>query len=183
MAGAVEKVKQPRGALLFREVQRIRQPWIWALLLICCVLLVGIFGYGMYKQLILGEPWGTNPMPDLLLLVMGTFFILFALGMLWFFGAVRLVTEVRTDGIYVRFVPLFRNYVRIPFEKIRQYQARQYSPVREYGGWGIRYSRSGKAYNLSGNQGLQLILEDGSRLLIGTQRPEELERAVHEAVR
>jgi hypothetical protein len=44
----------------------------------------------------------------------------------------------------------------------------------EYGGWGIRYSWNGIAYNTKGNMGLQIVMNTGKRILIGTQKPEEL---------
>ena len=59
-----------------------------------------------------------------------------------------------------------------------QYQTRQYKPIREYGGWGIRYGRGGKAYNVSGNKAVQLVLKNGKRLLIGSQRPDKLVEAI-----
>ncbi|MBK8703741.1 MAG: hypothetical protein IPN33_08970 [Saprospiraceae bacterium] len=54
---------------------------------------------------------------------------------------------------------------------------RQYKPIAEFGGWGLRYSMSGKgrALNVSGNMGLQLEFKDGKKLLIGTQKPKEIE--------
>jgi TATA-box binding protein (TBP) (component of TFIID and TFIIIB) len=52
---------------------------------------------------------------------------------------------------------------------------REYAPLSEYGGWGLRYSvNHGKAYNVSGNQGVQLFFTNGKKLLIGTQKPEEI---------
>jgi TATA-box binding protein (TBP) (component of TFIID and TFIIIB) len=39
----------------------------------------------------------------------------------------------------------------------------------------LRYSvNHGKAYNVSGNQGVQLFFTNGKKLLIGTQKPEEI---------
>jgi len=47
--------------------------------------------------------------------------------------------------------------------------------MREFGGWGIRTSGDGgRAYNAYGNMGVQLVLTDGKRVLVGTQRAEEL---------
>ncbi|MBX2959059.1 MAG: hypothetical protein KF732_03800 [Flavobacteriales bacterium] len=53
---------------------------------------------------------------------------------------------------------------------------RQYSPLTEYGGWGIRLGLFGKgtAYNVSGNKGLQLEFTNNKKLLIGTNKPNEL---------
>ena len=55
---------------------------------------------------------------------------------------------------------------------------RTYSPMREYGGWGIRFGKSGKAYNIKGDEGLQLVFKNGKRLLIGSQKSQELAQAV-----
>ena len=54
---------------------------------------------------------------------------------------------------------------------------RTYSPLGEYGGWGLRYSLSGNgmAYNVSGNKGLQLELSNGKKVLFSTNKLEELE--------
>lgn len=41
---------------------------------------------------------------------------------------------------------------------------------RDYGGWGIRYGRKGKAFNVFGSRGLQLEFTNGKRLLIGSQK-------------
>ncbi|HCO95713.1 MAG TPA: hypothetical protein DIU00_17495 [Phycisphaerales bacterium] len=91
----------------------------------------------------------------------------------------KLETEVRPDGLYVRYLPFHIHFKRFGPEELSEYYARQYKPVREYGGWGIRYSfRNGKAYNVSGNKGVQLVFKNGKRLLIGSQRAEELETAI-----
>ncbi|MBE9601319.1 hypothetical protein [Pedobacter sp. MC2016-24] len=53
---------------------------------------------------------------------------------------------------------------------------RKYSPLTEYGGWGIRFGLfgQGNAFNVSGNEGLQLEFNDHTKLLIGTKKPAEL---------
>jgi len=90
----------------------------------------------------------------------------------------RLETEVRGDGLYVRFFPFHRGYKRFTRGDLQDYYACQYRPIREYGGWGIRYGAKGKAYNVSGNKGVQLVLGSGKRLLIGSQRAQELAEAI-----
>ncbi len=46
----------------------------------------------------------------------------------------------------------------------------------EYGGWGIKNGLfgSGKSYNVSGNEGLQIIYTNNKRLLIGTKKTDEI---------
>jgi hypothetical protein len=97
------------------------------------------------------------------------------------FLLLKLQTYVSRDGIYVRFFPFHIRFKRFRPEDLSEYYARQYKPLWEYGGWGIRFSlRYGKAYNVSGNKGVQLVFKNGKKLLIGSQKPEQLEAAIRE---
>jgi len=164
--------------MIFQEVQRFRQWWLWLILLPPLMLSVGLFGYGMIKQLVFGQPWGDNPMSDTMLLIVGGFVIALVAGLIWLFYAAKLVTEVRSDGLYIRFFPPHFSFHKIPLEKLKRYEVRTYSPITECGGWGIRFYESGKAYNVSGNRGVVLEFLDGRPILIGSQRPEELAKAI-----
>ena len=56
------------------------------------------------------------------------------------------------------------------------------SPIAEFGGWGIRYGfGAGWVWNVSGNMGVQLELDNGRKVLIGSQRPAELKDALDRA--
>jgi len=90
----------------------------------------------------------------------------------------RLETEVRSDGLYVRFFPFHKSYRRFGKADLQEYYACEYRPVRDYGGWGIKYGKKGKAYNVSGKEGVQLVLSSGKRLLIGSQKAGELAEAM-----
>jgi hypothetical protein len=56
-------------------------------------------------------------------------------------------------------------------------------PVRNkwYYGWGIRLTPSGWMYNVSGLDAVEVDLVSGKRFRIGTDRPDELTRAVQQA--
>jgi hypothetical protein len=156
----------------FHEEQQFRQPWLWLLLLATTFTIGGIFIYGMYIQLYLGLPWGDSPMSDTMLVIVSTLSISLTAGLTLLFLKLKLITEVNAAGIHVRFYPLTRKTIR--FEDITSCKARSYSPIREYGGWGIRIGRNGKAYNVYGNTGVQLEFADALPLLIGSQRAEDL---------
>jgi hypothetical protein len=94
----------------------------------------------------------------------------------------KMQTRVYNDAVWVRLLPFMPWFKKIPLGDIREYHTRQYRPIFEYGGWGIRYSfRNGKAYNAKGNKGLQLTLKNGKKILIGSQDPEKLLEAVRKA--
>ncbi|HVF49454.1 MAG TPA: DUF6141 family protein [Pyrinomonadaceae bacterium] len=153
----------------FREVQRFRQWWVWAIMLVPFL----IFAYGFYVQVIAGRPWGSKPMSDAELTGVS---IMLAVIMLWIY-LMRLVTEVRDDALHVHFVLLWRRKA-IPYQSIRSVEARTYNPIAEYGGWGIRWGARGWAYNVSGNRGVQLQLDGGKELLVGSGRADELAEAI-----
>jgi len=85
-------------------------------------------------------------------------------------------TKLLPDELQVRFGR--RTRFRIPLKNVVRAFYRAYNPIPEYGGWGIRTGQRGRAFNMRGNEGVQLVLASGKRVLIGSQRPEELARAI-----
>ena len=155
----------------FREVQHFRQIWLWLLL----AGIAGIAIWGFVQQIIIGRPFGQNPAPDAAVAVIA---LVFGLGFPILFYAVSLTAEVRPDGLYYRYFPFHRSFRRIPADSLVRFAPHTYSPIKDYGGWGIRYGRGGKAYNVSGNRGVMLEFLDGKKLLIGSRRPEALAEAM-----
>lgn len=86
---------------------------------------------------------------------------------------VRLVIEVRDAALIVALRGFWRAR-RIPLSDIRSAEMIRYEPERDYGGYGIRTGRFGKAYIANGQQGVRLKLSDGATMVIGSQRPDEL---------
>jgi len=155
----------------YREVQRFRQFWLW-------LLIAGIFGvtvWGFVQQILLGRPFGQNPAPDTVMMIIA---LVFGVAFPVLFYVANLTTEVRNDGLFYRFFPFHLGFRRISPESLVGYEVRTYKPIRDYGGWGIRYGRGSKAYNVSGNRGVMLVLSDGQRLLIGSQKPDDLANAI-----
>jgi hypothetical protein len=155
-------------AILYSERQRFKQWWLWLILLG----VNGLFLFGVFKQVIGGQQFGDKPMSNVgLLIVTG---LTIALTIL--FVNFRLETTIKKDGIYVRFFPFHLQFKHYTWDKLTKSYVRQYAPISEYGGWGLRLGLGGKgtAYNVSGNKGLQLEFNNGKKILIGTQKEPEL---------
>jgi|SRR3954447_2251190 hypothetical protein len=92
----------------------------------------------------------------------------------------RLETQIKKDGVYVRFFPFHLSFRHYNWDKVSKSFVRQYNPIGEYGGWGLRLGLfgKGKALSVSGDKGLQLEFTDNKKLLIGTNKPEELTEAL-----
>ena len=178
MTGNLEPESQRKGVaiIFFREVQHFRQPWLWFIVLAVS----GVAIYSMVEQLILGKPFGDNPAPDPVVLIVG---IVFGLALPLLFYVMNLTTEVREDGLYYRLFPFHWSFQSIGGSDIDKFESITYRPLRDYGGWGIRYGFNGKAYNVSGNRGVQLQLRDGRQVLIGSRKPEDLADALQLIIR
>jgi hypothetical protein len=85
-------------------------------------------------------------------------------------------TTLLQDEVQIRFGR--RTRFRIPLRNIVRAYARDYKPLAEFGGWGIRNGAGGRAFNMRGERGVQLVLRSGQRVLIGTERPDELAEAI-----
>lgn len=152
--------------ILFQEKQRFNRWWLW--------LLLAVIGYFVFEPIYLSINENEILSLDqwMGLIILGLVILLFVL--------VKLETKIQNEGIYVRFFPFVPKFKFYPWESISIAMVRKYSPLKEYGGWGIRFGWNGKAYNIKGNKGLQLKFKNGSALLIGTQKAEELQKVLNE---
>lgn len=155
---------------LFAEVQRFTQWWVFGLF----ALLWGVLGMVAWQQLVGGQPVGTHHAPNGVVIFL-LFFNLLLTALLF---SSRLETELYADRVEIKFIP-FQFKPRVFYlEKAEQVFVRTYAPIREFGGWGIRFGLSGRAFNVKGNKGLQLVMHNNSKVLIGTQKPNELQKII-----
>ncbi len=92
-----------------------------------------------------------------------------------FFG--WLTVDINTRRVLVKFgVGLIRRSLSLD-------TIRGFAPVKNpwYYGWGIRFTPHGILYNVSGFQAVEILLDDGRRVRVGTDEPEALVRALHAA--
>jgi len=161
-----QKLASVAPSAVFHEVQRFRQ---WFLYLPVAIVTVLVW-WEFVQQVVLGRPTAERPIPDWLAWV---FAVVFGLGLPAFLALVRLVTTVTPESLCVRLYP-FRA-VRISIAEIENAAVREYSPIAEFGGWGVRQSRGrGRAYTAYGNKGVQLVVRGKGPILIGSQRADEL---------
>jgi hypothetical protein len=151
---------------LFSESQRFRQWWVWALL----IGVEGLMIYGLNQQIFLKKPFGTNPTNDSGIII-GVASITLVLIAFWF---IRLNTSIDNQGIHVQFFPFHLKNKSYVWKDIQSLEVRRYRPLLEFGGWGIRGIGKNRALNISGNVGLQIYFKNGKKLLIGTQKGDEL---------
>lgn len=176
---ATEGMSRISNPILFREVQKMDQLWVKLIVGVTVV----ISWYGAYQQLLLRKPFGNNPAPDWMMLVL---LLVFGIIFPFFFYSIKMITEVRKEALYIRFYPFHFSFISFPIKTIQKYEVLTYNPIRDYGGWGIRYGLKGTAYNAKGNKGVRFeFVERGKvkKLMVGSQTPEKLSAAIDRAIK
>lgn len=145
----------------YYETQNLRKWYIWAIFLVPAIVFTG--------GILSGALHGEQQLSMLLAgVVLALLFVLF-----WF---TRLETRIDPEGITIRYFPFQRHYHYVQWSDLEKVYVRTYKPLAEYGGWGLRYSlKNGKAFNISGKNGLQLVFKNGKKILIGTANPDGLQ--------
>jgi hypothetical protein len=144
--------------VIYEEVQPFDQIWIWVLMGIELVVLVIALVASGQAMWTVGLGLGAMTLTMALL------------------SSLKLYTRIDSMGVHYRMKPFHFREQTIPWEEVDQIHVRKYSPILEYGGWGMRYGRNGKAFNVRGNYGIQIVKKNGKKVLIGTQRPEDAAR-------
>ncbi len=130
----------------FTESQRFRQWWLWAIIL------------GVATLTVLTPAGNFRWLSYLTLLVIVVLFVT------W-----RLDTRYDQTGIHYRIWPFMR-WRTIAWADVGRASVTQYDFV----GYGISWNFGEWVYNIAGNQGLRIETVAGKRILLGTQRPDEL---------
>jgi uncharacterized membrane protein YobD (UPF0266 family) len=156
---------------VFKEEQRFTQTWLIALVIVSLLVPLGII-LGTY----INNPDNYTTLE--LMAIIGI--ILLASGIIFIF---KLSTRIDQVGIHYKFFPFQLKFKIINWHEIKSAHVRNYDAISEYGGWGIKggslWNKSkGTAINVSGDIGIQLELENGKKLLIGTQKKDEAEQVL-----
>ena len=95
--------------LLFQESQRFRQPWLYAILIASDLLIVYLLiRYSVF------EPEEFDLTATIILIVTLILMILLTVG----FTVIKLLTEIRQNGIYYRFKPFQKKFREIRFDEL-----------------------------------------------------------------
>lgn len=149
----------------FKETQRFDQWWV-KLILIIVIAATAIPLYMVFNEAAFREEMFWPVLIPVLITV----------GAIMFIYMLRLETTIDAKGIHYRFFPFGKK--SLSWQDISECYVREYSPLKEYGGWGIRWGLNGKAFNVKGNKGIQVILKSGKKILFGTQKESEAKNVI-----
>ena len=150
----------------FLEKQKFRQWWLWTLLIITGILpIIGVFSHLVFPEAHVEEIIDSSTT---------TIFAAVMVFVIFLFLVMNLKTEITQKEINMNFFPFVKK--KIEWKDVKEAKVINYGFV---GGWGIRlFTDYGTVYNTRGNKGLALKLQNGKRLVIGTQREDELKSVI-----
>lgn len=152
------------NTILFEETQGATKRSVIDFFKIMTGVLLAAFAFSLFYQ-----KWRFTGFSGAL----GTGFIISALGIV--VTNTKMVTQIREDGIYVRFPPFQSGFQKFLWKDIKQVYVRRYNALTEYMGWGIKTGPMGRGYIVAGDMGIQIILKNNYRVLIGTQQSEKVD--------
>ncbi|MBN7817903.1 hypothetical protein [Algoriphagus pacificus] len=148
---------------VFNESQSYRGTWIMYLIILTelpvLILLLVLFSMNDDKQ----------EMGIALAVVLG------AVGLsLTLILNVRLETRIDDYGVSYRYFPFIRNWRKIEKAQISSIRVINYSPITDYGGWGLKGNKTAKAYSILGDEGILIDIGKKKKIMIGTSKAKEL---------
>ena len=149
---------------LFEESQSFRQPLLWLFMGIVLLLAAG-----PQLWIMLGRN-GVSAVQIAVLAV--TVAIFLGVGSLLYLS--RVETAVGSQGLIYRFYPLQISRRTLPWEDMHSLEVVTVKPIRDFGGWGLRYSGKGTALIVSGNLCVRIGLANSGSLFIGSAKPGQL---------
>ena len=86
----------------------------------------------------------------------------------------KLETRIDQIGVSFKFFPFVRTWRKYPKAKIKSISVVNYSPITDFGGWGLKGNSTTKAYSILGDMGLLLDVGEKKKIMIGTMKATEL---------
>ena len=126
-------------------------------------------GIPLLLWVVAGLQWSTSMWASALLLAGGVF-------LASFYGGQR--TRVDRAGGRIRYGLTGIRVLRSSLDNIVSAEVRSFSPLRDFGGYGIRRNRTTWGYFLRGDHGVGITTTSGRDILIGSDHPERLAAAV-----
>lgn len=158
---------------VFVEEQKFTQLWLHILLIISFIVTTAI----TVNKYVASSTDNNDALVELSIVfgsMLLVYFLIFSL---------KLKTRIDEKGFQFRFIPFHFTAKSINWNEIEKVYTRKYDAISEYGGWGMKggmfwRKSKGVAYNVKGTMGLQLELKNGKKILVGTQKGDEINRVL-----
>lgn len=94
------------------------------------------------------------------------------------FFSMKQTIQIDEQGVHYKQSPLINSFKTIPWETIQNWEVKEISALKDFGGWGIRYTGSKTGYIMQGDFGLELNTGKKRRIVLSVMNRGEVERAM-----
>jgi hypothetical protein len=136
--------------------------------------ILGIFLRGLYKQLVLGTPFGNNPASDSILIGVTIGVVVFTVGVFWLMVVLKTEIRIADQAISYRFPPFASKEKTYLITEIKHWEVVKRN--RLLTGIGLRYDpiNKSKIYSTGTKYYLSLEFNDDKKIMLSINNPEEL---------
>lgn len=113
--------------------------------------------------------WESLPWLSVIMVILG-------IGIFTFYGGFR--TLVTRDAVRVKMGIFGFKLLSLRVSDIQDAGVHSFAPIRDFGGYGIRFNQEMQAYFLRGEKGVKITTRDGKKYLIGSDHAERLSMVV-----
>lgn len=168
--------------VIYREVQDFNHPAMRILIAVLDIIIIGniVLMYLVQKKLIPSKP-GEDLSATGFAVISGLL-IIFMLFLNWILISLKLITEIRTDYLFICLYPGFKR--KIEYSDIYKIEiVGQNSFMR--GGWGYHLARGWRCYNApgGGKTAIQITRKDNMKIIISSREQEMVMKQIRDAAR
>ncbi len=168
-------------AVLYVEKQQYNLNKLWLIYLLIGFPLLGIIVSGTFEQMYSDGSFSNMPDTDVAFFLINGGILVLLLVIPLFINALVLTVQVYPDTLEIKLGPWIQRTVKlneVREAEILKIDREEY--LKEYGqrkpGWQLK---SHNTYNVKWEQAVQLLLNDGTKILIGSQHPAELKQVLY----
>jgi len=99
------------------------------------------------------------------------------------FYSMKQTIQINETGVLYKQSPLINKFKTIPWDTIQNWELKKISPLRDFGGWGIRYTGSKTGYIMDGDFGLELNTGKKKKIVLSIKNRGEVERLLKKYAR
>lgn len=163
-----KKADIPDGNYIYEEQQKLRQWYVWFVLVFSLVLTIG-FTIKSFMSYIQGEPGASS------FIVLGALLLFICLFFVISTAGSKLNVIATEDAIHFQWIPLNYRYNKVFWQNVQSIKLIKYNSF----GYGMRISEKyGSIYNAFGGYAINIITRGGNQFLIGTANPDKFEEVL-----
>lgn len=167
--------------ITYSEHQSFRQvSWIWFIIIpVAFLSTLGIL-YGFYQQIILGEPWGNEPMSDGGMIILMLVVILTQVLVIWFVSSISLSIEITGEEFRYKFFSMFTRWNVLTPQQITDFHFEKFTFWKGRGfGYSKNLFKKTVRMIIKPDYILTVRTKDGRTIMMSTHNKEELSRAMN----